>query len=260
MNKYFLAVFLYTGFFLVGCGDSLVNPQYALKLPEMPQNWETILGEPRWQVEWLNEKGQKETATIRRMGIVEVSLPPTWASAVLAMPFWPEKGISPGMFKPAGAIFPFDVSGKTLLLSWQGGVDATFFWELAKAAGMAADATAGRAVDRMPQNFNWPRFRELFDDPSLNEEVRADPWLADWQSIAEKTVQSGFDRRRLVPETRGTLQVPVERGPWFGTSPFAAPLVFESAPIFPVRPSGDTWVSREGLLRCNTETWILLEW
>jgi hypothetical protein len=176
----------------------------------------------------------------------------------LALPFWPEKGIRPGVFKPAGAIFPFDVSSKTVTLSWRGGVDAVLFWELASAA--ATSTTTGRAVDRLPQNFNWPRFRQLFDDPSVNAEFRADPWLADWSGIAEKIVRSGFDKRRLVPETRGTLKVPTGPGPWTGTSPFAAPLFFEDAPVFPVRPAGDTWVSAEGLLRCNTEAWILREW
>jgi hypothetical protein len=112
----------------------------------------------------------------------------------------------------------------------------------------------------LPENFDWPRFRQLFDDPSINAEVCADPWLADWRVIAEKTVLSGFDKRRMVPEPRGTLKVPAGPGPWAGTSPFAAPLFFEDDPVFPARPSADTWVSAAGLLRCNTETWIFYQW
>jgi hypothetical protein len=217
---------------------------------------------------------------------MEISLPPTLVSAVSALPFWPDRGIVPGIFKPAGAIFPFDASGRSLVLSWQGGVDANLFGERAQAyqgteeesvppeetqtetetAEMAAMEwrvmewrTAGvRAVSRLPWNFNWPRFRQLFDDPTLNAEVRADPWLADWHGIAEKIVKSGFDKRRLVPEARSSLQIPVNYGPWIGASPFAFPLFFETTPVFPVRPTADTWVSAEGILRCNAETWILL--
>jgi hypothetical protein len=235
-------------------------------MPGLPPAWEALLGSPSWRVEWLNGEGRRETATVRGNGGVEVSLPPTWVNPVSAAPFWPDRGIGPGIFRPAGAIFPFDVSGKSLILSWQGGVDANLYWEFAAIANEAgrepspeeAEPVERAAVSRLPWNFNWPRFRLLFDDPTLNEEVRADPWLADWNSIAAKIVQSGFDKRRLVPETRTALEIPVSPGPWIGTSPFAAPLLFDAVPVFPVRPTADTWVSAEGILRCNTETWILL--
>jgi hypothetical protein len=266
MKRYFWAFLLCAGFFLHSCGESPVDSRYTLDLPEIPPAWKAILGSPYWRVEWLNVEGRKEAVTVRGGGGVEISLPPTWVSAVSAMPFWPGRGIRPGIFRPAGAIFPFDVSGKNLVLSWRGGVDANLYWEFVKAAGGAGqestpDETASAqraAVSRLPWNFNWPRFRLLFDDPSLNADVRADPWLADWHGIAAKIVQSGFDKRRLVPETRSSLEIPVSPGPWIGTSPFAAPLLFESVPVFPVRPTADTWVSAEDILRCNTETWILL--
>jgi len=185
-------------------------------------------------------------------GSAAIYLPGTMATPVLALPFWPEKGIAPGIFRPAGAIFPFDVSGNRLILSWQGGVDAIFFMELARATNSPSGA-------RLPWNFNWPRFRRLFDDPALNAEIRADPWLADWPSIATRTVQSGFDRRRLVPEARTNLELPLDPGPWVGSSPFATPLAFEAKPIFPTRGTADTWVSARGILRANTETWLWRE-
>jgi hypothetical protein len=252
-------------------------------MPQIPQSWETLLGSPHWQVEWLNSEGRTEAMTLRGNENAEISLPQTLASAVCAMPFWPDKGLVPGIFRPAGAIFPFDAAEKSLVLSWQGGVDANLFGELVKAA--AADAkeesvpppgeepseeepvtSVSRdraAVPRLPWNFDWPRFRLLFEDPSVNAEVRVDPWLADWHSIAVKIVQSGFDKRRLIPEPRINLTIPanngVSCGPWIGTSPFAAPLLFEAEPVFPVCPTADTWVSREGVLRCNTEAWIFMK-
>ena len=265
MKIYFYALVVCAGFFLHGCGESLTDSRYCLKMPEIPAAWEALLGSPHWRIEWLNDKGRKETMTVGG-GDVEISLPQTWVSAVSAIPFWPDRGITHGIFKPAGAIFPFDASGKKIILSWQGGVDAYLYWEFIKVsreAGQesAPDETAPverAAVPRLPWNFNWPRFRLLFDDPSLNAEVRADPWLADWSDIAAKIVKSGFDKRRLVPETRSSLEVPVSPGPWIGTSPFAPPLLFETVPVFPVRSTADTWVSSEGILRCNTDAWILL--
>ena len=241
------------GFVLHGCGESLADSRYILEMPGLPPAWEVLLGSPYWRVEWLNSEGRAETAIVRGNGGAAVSLPATWVSAVSAAPFWPDRGLGPGIFRPAGAIFPFDVSGKSLVLSWQGGVDANLYWELAAACG-----EAGQNSVRLPWNFNWPRFRRLFAGPTLNADVRADPWLADWSGIAAKIVQSGFDKRRLVPEARSDMEIPVNPGPWIGTSPFAAPLLFEAVPVFPVRPAADTWVSAGGILRCNTETWILL--
>jgi len=259
MKRYFWALVLGAGFFLHGCGEDLLDSRYTLELPELPPAWEAMLGSPYWRVEWLNAGGRKESATVRGNGKVEISLPPTWVSAVSAAPFWPDRGLGPGIFRPAGAIFPFDASGKKLALSWQGGVDANLYWEFVKACSEAAAyGEAGKESVRLPWNFNWPRFRLLFDDPTLNADVRADPWLADWSGIAAKIVQSGFDKRRLVPEARSNLEVPVGPGPWIGASPFAAPLFFEAVPVFPVRSTADTWVSSEGILRCKTKAWILL--
>jgi hypothetical protein len=271
MKTYFLALISCMGLLLNNCGEALTDSSFALELPVLPQAWEELLGSPRWRIEWVNEEGRKETMLAQGNGDWNISLPQTWVSAVTAFPFWSEKGIGPGIFRPAGAIFPYDASGRNHILSWQGGVDAVLYWELARAysgagqeeAEESLERAAGSfraAVTRRPMNFNWPRFRRLFDDPSLNAEVLADPWLADWAGIAAKIVKSGFDKRRLVPEARSALEVQVSPGPWIGTSPFAGPLVFEATPVFSVRPTADTWVSREGILRCNSETWIFIKY
>jgi hypothetical protein len=273
VKTHLLALVAIAGFFLFGCGESLLDSRYNLELPEIPVAWESLLGRPQWRIEWINGNGHKESKIFPENGKIEIDLPPTLASAVSAYPFWPNMDINPGIFKPAGAIFPFDVSGKNLVLSWRGGVDAALYWEFLKVSGGARheDDTASHdadippeaeraAVPRLPWNFDWPRFRQLFDDSALNAEILADPWLADWHSIAEKIVQSGFDKRRLVPEARSSLQVPVCPGPWIGTSPFAIPLLFEANPVFSVRATGDTWISTEGFLRCNTKVWIFIEW
>ena len=274
MKTGFLFVFFSAVLFLHGCGESsLADSRLTLKLPQIPESWRTLIGDPYWQIEWINDRGQKQTTTMQGNNSLEIAVPQTWTSAVSAMPFWPEKGIRAGVFKPAGAIFPFDASGRTLYLSWQGGVDANLFRELALHYSGAKEeedlpelleqwSVAGEraAVSRLPHHFNWPRFRQLFDDESLNADIREDPWLADWSGIAAKIVESGFDKRRLVPAARSSRQIPVSSGPWIGTSPFAAPVFFESSPVFPVTSTIDTWVSHEGILRCNNETWIFISY
>ncbi|MCL2191474.1 MAG: hypothetical protein FWB79_05755 [Treponema sp.] len=257
-TRFFAA--LCASFLAVSCGAILheTAPGYVPNLPDPPPAWTALLGDPHWRIEWFDGEGRKRYAELPGPGSPGISPPQTLATPVLALPFWPEKGIAPGVFRPAGAVFPFDVSGNRIFLSWQGGVEAAFFLELARAAngGLPPDGTAAL---RLPWNFNWPRFRRLFADPALNAEIRADPWLADWPGIADRTVRSGFDRRRLVPEARTALELPLDPGPWIGASPFAAPLAFESNPVFQVGPSADTWVSAGGLLRANTGAWIWRE-
>jgi hypothetical protein len=135
-------------------------------------------------------------------------------------------------------------------------VAAWFYWELVRAGD-------GENRLREPQYFDWPRFRELLDGSALDESIRADPWLADWRNIAIKTVQSGFDRRRIVPQAAEELPVPLPHGgPWIGPSPFGAPVLGEPGEIALFRVTGkvDTYVSPAGLLRCTRNAWIWLPW
>lgn len=231
------------------CGDRFPSG-YALIMPQPPKAWVSFLGEPHWRVEWLDPDGQKQTADVRPGKSMEVEVPKTWASPVSAWPHWPSHNITPGHFKPAGAFFPFDVSGDSLSLSWEAGPATVYYWELAYAAEQDSP--------RIPSNFDWPRFREIFQDEKIKEAVRKDPWLVDWRTVAEKTIKSGFDKRRLVPEVRESMLIPVPSGPWYGTSPFAQSLYFpvNETPVFPVRSDIDVWISGEGILRCNRNAWF----
>ena len=242
----------------VGCGEGKMfhsqHSQYVLALPQAPEAWVSLLGQPHWKVEWQNSSGQKQIKTIIPGESIVIELPQTWTSAVLAWPYWPEQDIGAGLFRPAGALFPFDSSGDRVSVSWKAGPDAVFYRELVLANGQNGA--------KIPAYFDWPRFRELFELETLNEAVQKDPWLVDWRFVAEKTVNSSFDRRRLVPESAGSMIIPVFSGPWFGTSPFAEPLFFteNETPVFQVRPGINVWISGKGILRYSGKTWIFTEW
>jgi hypothetical protein len=136
-------------------------------------------------------------------------------------------------------------------------VDAWFYHALSGAGGGYSKASAGG------RNFNWPKFRALFSDPSVPLEIREDPWRADWEDIAEKTVQSGFRKQRLKAAETLTLTVPVHPGPWISTSPFNPVREFGTGPCtFPAGPGPavSTWYSAQGILHCSGENWILLPW
>ena len=254
---------LMTSFFLFCCKETIFHEKYSLIMPKIPDSWDSLLGEPHWNIEWINSDGIKQRKSIEPGKNAAINLSQSWVSAIIAWPFWPDKETQPGYFMPAGALFPHDVSdvyGKTIIVRWVAGPDAVFFRELADAYGNSPGLSS--SVTRLPSNFNWPRFRELFNSDAINEKVLADPWLVNWRSVAERTILTGFDRRRLVPETHINMPINVPAGIWYGNSPFAAPYIFVpgTTPVFPVTSSTGTWVSREGVLRCNQQAWVFIPW
>ena len=239
---------------LVCCGDSFPS-RYIPALPDVPAALVSLLGEPHWRLEWLDSDGREQIADILPGSSAVIELPATWTNPVTAWPYWPGSNLIPGHFKPAGALFPFDASGEHIRLSWEGGRDAVFYRELALAG------QAGQNSAKMPAYFDWPRFRSLFRLETLNQAVRKDPWLVDWRYVAEKTVSSSFDQRRLVPEAVPSVSFPVPAGLWYGASPFAEPLSFEEGgtPAFPVRSGVNVWVSAQGILRFTDKTYVFTE-
>jgi len=236
------------------CGDRLTS-RYTLVFPQAPEAWVSLLGEPRWRVEWLDSAGRRQNADISPGGSLQIEIPATWTNPVTARPYWPGLSLFEGFFMPAGALFPFDANKSRLYLSWEAGPDTVFYWELARAA-------ASRNSSQNPANFDWPRFRELFKSDVLDTDVSKDPWLVDWRFVAERTIEANFDRRRLIPQIAVPAEIPVPEGPWYGTSPFAEPLSsMEQEPLsFPVRPGLNVWICREGTLRVNGDIWVFKEW
>jgi hypothetical protein len=159
------------------------------------------------------------------------------------------------MMKPSGAIFPWDVSGGDLRLSWEGGVEAVFWKELAEAE-KSSEATG----KRLPWYLDWPRFRELLQNGDIPEDVREDPWLADWKDIGERTVQSGFDRRRIKSRTFAGVLIPGLSGLWIQSSPFAPSLDAgtEGPLLVQTTAAPDTWVSGTQILKCSSSGWVLV--
>jgi hypothetical protein len=232
-----------------------------LDFPPLPAPWTELLGPPRWLVRYYSDAGLETSLETGGEG-AELALPLSRVSPVLAWPYWPERRLRPGDFRPAGGILPYDArfpgGGRApgrLSLSWEGGVAAWFFETLDQAAA------GGREERWWGRDFDWPRFRALLADPQVLEKLRSDPWLADWDAVAGATLRSGFRSQWLKAVETSPLSVPVAPGPWISPSPFAPPVL---AGIDSFEVPGDSapraWYSAGGILHCAGSNWILLPW
>jgi hypothetical protein len=240
------------GIFGMGsCENRIIPPDYRAELPPLPPAWENVLGPPHWRVEWVNAGGQTVVLETTASPLPGLDIMTEWTTPVIAYPFWPERGIAPGVFRPAGALFPLDVKSSRISLSWRGGVDAWMYLCLRDAGG------AGN--QRQPHYFDWPRFRALMESSDIDEEVRLDPWRTDWRDVASRTVQSGFNRQRIKPAPRENLPVTIpQSGCYLEASPFREPLFLEKdeTAVFSVTGNVDTYVTTEGVLRCTKGVWV----
>ncbi|MDR0598709.1 MAG: hypothetical protein LBG84_01325 [Treponema sp.] len=242
---------------LASCGEDPLPERFHPVFPPAPVLRAELLGPPRWRLEWYDPGGGRRSAEWTGGEPPGLNLLSQWPSPVLAWPHWPEKGLPPGLFPPAGAIFPFDARGKTLTLSWRGGVEANFYQELAE-----AQTLAGADPRRHPRYFDWKRFRALLREEAA-EELRADPWRAGWREIAEKTALSGFRKSLVKTETRTILELRIPHdGPWLSASPFqeAAPWNAGDPVSLALTPRPELYLSPGGILSLSSRGWVWKPW
>lgn len=230
--------------FLAACVNPVLPSRYTLEFPELPPAWTAVLGPPSWKVEWKRPDGTTERAFYDGNGKISAGLSHEWPNPVYAWPYWP--GLEPGKFRPAGAVYPFDVDGDRLVLSWRGGVDAVFYRELEEAAAAAVNA---RPL-RRPRFFNWSRFRNVINK-DIPPELCADLWLVNWKETAKTTISASFQARFVKAENRELveLQIPGD-GPWLSPSPFREAENWRAGDTaaFPLGGAAETWVCPAGIM------------
>jgi len=232
------------------CGSSPLQEQVRVIFPEPPAGW--TLGVACWRLEWYDPAGKLQSAEVAGNG-ADIEILTEWPNGILAWPYWPEKGLAAGMFYPAGAVYPLDARGSSLVLSWAGGIDACLYREMDRLRPL-------NTANRVPEYFNWKRFRALLREEAPTD-LRADPWLADWKDIAERTVRSGFRQSLLKAEKRsGTGIVLPHDGPWLGASPFAPPQSWQEGEkiILPLGSRPEILVCPGGILSVSPtiQLWV----
>ncbi|MDR0403870.1 MAG: hypothetical protein LBH35_09815 [Treponema sp.] len=231
---------------LAGCASPVLPSRYVLEFPPLPGAWANILGKPSWNVEWYDKNGNRESAAVDGDRDIAIPLFSEWPSPVTAWPFWPDRGMEPGMFRPAGALYPFDVSDGVIRISWRGGADTEFYRAMEEArARKEDDGTTRRAGF-----FDWPRFRAFFASEAPAE-LREDPWLTDWKEAAEKTVNSGFRTSYIKARKRTAVEVLIpHNGPWLSDSVFRGTENWIAGNIELVALPGEAeiWVCSGGML------------
>jgi hypothetical protein len=228
------------------------------EFPRIPEFWTEVLGTPSWKLEWYGRNGNREYAVVEGGADITIPVFSEWPSPVTAWPFWPDKGIEPGMFKPAGALYPFDVSGGVLRISWRGGADAGFYRALEETHARTENADPRRQA----RFLDWPGFRTFFVS-AAPAELREDPWLVDWKEAAEKTVNSGFRTSYFKARKQTVMEIPIpHNGPWFSSSAFreAENWTAGSGGTTVVSEETDMWVCPGGMLFLSTGARLWVPW
>ena len=220
MKLHFLS-FLFLVMTVMSCGPSPIPELYRIQFPSSPELRTELLGECQWRLEYYDSEGTFCQKEITKTGTVKIGILQEWPSAILAWPYWPEKSLAAGYFFPAGAIYPLDVAGETIILSWEAGAEAFFYRELDKAQEL------NTGTNRKPEFFDWKRFRTILRETAAEELIR-NPWLANWKDIAERTIHSGFRQTYVRPENRISTEIIIPHtGPWLSASPFRFPEFWE---------------------------------
>jgi hypothetical protein len=195
---------------LLVCWSCAFDPEIdelRLRFPRLPDSWRETGADFRFELSYRDDSG-KELRLDAAPGETRAASIGRRAQVFVARPY--VRGfIETGILKPAGAVYPEEVSGRELSLTWEGGPGAETAALLAK---------AGYPIG----SFDWRRFR-------AEALARAgDPWRLDPVSCARSVLEGGFSSSCLSPEPLVPTAVPLPGGGLFpaGTilasgSPFA---------------------------------------
>lgn len=183
------------------CSWFSATAEVPVSLPEPPEHWRHAF--PDLALSLVTPSGEGTAGVVR--------LPKVDNWPVLAVPT--ARGVP---LPPASALWPWDLEGEELVLSWEHGPASEVFAALVR-----------EGVDIAP--INGERLLE-----EMGSRGAGDPWALDLTHISERLASGSFRVTdiRLLPcrdvELAEALLTPAPRGEWFLESPFRSPLGAEA--------------------------------
>lgn len=212
-----------------GCSLLEGEREVEVRLPELPAGWESLGGDIGFILEYPGPDGE-----IRRRGIFAagedagLALPPEGNVPVTARPVFlasPAPGL--GM-RPAGGIFPRDVSAAgELLLTWEEGFLAECLLEVYRNAG----------------NAEWVNVERLA--AGVRDKAPENPWVLDMRKIVRSLIYGRYYGGFIAPRTLYPPAGPIPGLPedWLWGDPFfSAAGGFYSGFHRAIAPGGRTWL------------------
>ncbi len=198
---------------LFACSLGSHVEQYSLKLPEIGNLAEQVWGPITWKLDIISAEGRRQEI-IDGGGEHIIVIAASTSTVFFARPHSAGAVQGPSLSLPAGGIYPSSLQGGKIVLDWPGGILAQLFVEM----------TAREHKDgRRAKDFNWPRFHSLLEEGIGDNSLPEDLWAVDWGLFAQKTLDSGFDRRRIKAEAKTwslNIGAAGDAGPWLSDSPF----------------------------------------
>lgn len=202
---------LFLSLVLCSCAFSQKEVDILIVPPPLSSLEASLWGPVSWELEWVSIRGIEHCQVPSGGLVVQLA-----ADEVCGFSLRPCSDRSTGMptplSLPAGGLYPHDVRKGRLETDWVGGLAVNFFLELLRRE---------RAGGRRAAAFNWPLFREVLEKGIEEGLLPEDPWCMDLGTVAAKTLDTGFDRRRLVASGPSrSVVLPQALSGWLSDSPF----------------------------------------
>jgi hypothetical protein len=197
---------------LVSCSLDASTDRIVLRFPEIPPAWRNA-GNLRYKLTFRDAEGSKIDLDAVPGDGIQITLERGSAQAFLAYPYITDY-LWPGILKPAGAVYPGELAGDELRLTWEGGLGAG----------------AARILEGSGYPIGTADWRRIAAEA---KDRAGDPWAIGSRPIASAILSGSFGVAAFKPEVPLPVRVPLSARPtdgagggtretsWAADSPFA---------------------------------------
>jgi hypothetical protein len=199
---------------LSSCALDTRVDRIILRFPENPPAWRGA-GNPRYELAYRDAAGSKIRLDSGPGDGIPITLERGRDQAFLAYPYMADY-LWPGVLKPAGAVYPGELAGDELALTWEGGLGAS----------------AARSLEGSGYPIGTVDWRRIAAEAKKRV---GDPWAIGFRPIAAALLNGSFGMATLKPDALLPVRVPLSarsrdgatgetgtrEASWAADSPFA---------------------------------------